>query len=300
MAVASYVDASSRRAVAGGGAEGAAREAAPMANGAESGRLSGFLADAWYLPDDSLLGFVEVPGGSFIMGSDPASDPLAYDNEFWGDDRARRTLEIAAFFIGRYEVTVEQFRAFVGATGYPARPEALAGAPGTPVVNISWPDAMAHGAWLTEVMAKSPATPPAIARLIASGWRVTLPTEEQWEKAARGTDGRIYPWGNRPRADRANFGARSLAPVGSIRCEECAYGLSDMSGNVWELTRTPFRPGPYVAGEGAVDLWSDALWIMRGGCFADGERNVRAAVRGGADPGARRPFIGYRLVLSRE
>jgi formylglycine-generating enzyme required for sulfatase activity len=128
---------------------------------------------------------------------------------------------------------------------------------------------------------------------------VTLPTEVQWEKAARGTDGRVYPWGNEPRTDLANFQGTATRPVGSVQCAECAYGLSDMSGNVWELTRTPYRDGPHDPRAQQPDLAADALWVMRGGSFADPARNVRAAIRGGADPGVRRPNIGFRLAISR-
>jgi formylglycine-generating enzyme required for sulfatase activity len=71
-----------------------------------------------------------------------------------------------------------------------------------------------------------------------------------------------------------------------------------MSGNVWEWTRSPFQAGPYDPPNDRIDLEADALWIMRGGSFSDSAQNVRAAVRGGADPGARRPFIGFRLVLT--
>jgi hypothetical protein len=86
--------------------------------------------------------------------------------------------------------------------------------------------------------------------------------------------------------------------VGSFDCPECAFGLSDMSGNLWELTRSLYQPYPYDPGDDPEDLLADALWVMRGGHFADPENNVRAAVRGGVDPGARRPFIGFRVALS--
>ena len=72
-----------------------------------------------------------------------------------------------------------------------------------------------------------------------------------------------------------------------------------MSGNVWELTRSPYRPYPYDPAIDHVDLDADALWVMRGGSYADSEQNIRTAVRGGVDPGARRPFIGFRVVLTR-
>jgi formylglycine-generating enzyme required for sulfatase activity len=89
-----------------------------------------------------------------------------------------------------------------------------------------------------------------------------------------------------------------VAPVGSFSCAECAFGLSDMSGNVWEWTRSPFQPYPYEPGGMPSDLEADALFVMRGGSYSDPLQNVRAATRGGADPGAGRPFIGFRLAIS--
>jgi formylglycine-generating enzyme required for sulfatase activity len=261
--------------------------------------LAGFRADAWFLPDDERLGFVPVPAGPFRMGSDPASDPLAFDNERWADGRAQATLDLPAFYIGRFEVTVAQFRAFVDDAGYPAASaEALAGPPGHPVAWVAWTDALAYARWLEAALRASPELPPELAARLREGWTITLPTEAQWEKAARGGDGRIYPWGDEPRPDRANFQAGGTAPVGSFDCPECPWGLADMSGNVWEWTRTPYRDGPYDPSDPRLDLRADALWVMRGGSFADPARNVRAAIRGGADPGVRRPFIGFRLVLT--
>lgn len=258
-----------------------------------------FLPDAWFLPDEELLGFVEIPAGPFTMGSDVARDRLAYDNERWGAGRAQGQVVLEAYFIGRYEVTVAQFRAFVEATGFGADPAALQAPPDHPVTSISWPDALAYAGWLKATLAGWPQTPAPLARALRDGWRVGLPSEAEWEKAARGTDGRIYPWGDVPRLDRANYRRAATTPVGSFPCPECAFGLLDMSGNVWELTRSPFQPYPYDEADDLDDLDADALWVRRGGHFGDPEEYVRTAVRGGVAPGARRPFIGFRLVISR-
>ena len=260
--------------------------------------LAGFRPDAWYLPDDEFLGFVEIPAGWFLMGTDPDVDELAFDNERWSPARPQGTVDLSLFWIGRYEVTVAQFRAFVEATERRVDSEALQGPPDHPVAAVSWTDALAYSLWLEGVLSEFPLTPAWLTELLSDGWRITLPTEAEWEKAARGTDGRIYPWGNEPASNRANLGGASTRPVGDFDCPMCAFGLSDMSGNVWELTRSPYQPYPYdPTSQG--DMEADALWVMRGGSFGDPLRNVRTAVRGGVDPGARRSFLGFRLAVTR-
>ncbi len=261
--------------------------------------LSGFRADAWFLPDDEMLGFVEIPAGLFLMGSNAAVDALAFDTERWSDDVAQGVVDLPTFYIGRYEVTVAQFGAFVAATRHRVAEQTLQRPPDHPAANVSWPEALAYGRWLEITLGASPQTPPRLRDLLRNGWRVGLPSEAEWEKAARGTDGRTYPWGNEPRRDRANYAAQATTRVGSFDCLECAFNLADMSGNVWEWTRSPYQPYPFDPSDDRQDLDTDALWVMRGGSFGDTEQNVRAATRGGGDPGARRPFMGFRVVLSR-
>ena len=258
-----------------------------------------FRADVWSLPDDELLGLVEVPPGPFAMGSDASTDSLAFDNERWVATGGSSSVDLPTYYIGRFEVTVAQYRAFVEHAVHRGDPASLAAPADHPVANVSWTDAVSYARWLDARLRESALTPPELRRLLEDGARVTLPTEAEWEKAARGAGGRVYPWGDEPRRDRANFTSVGSWPVGSAPCPECSYGLLDMSGNVWEWTLTPLRAGPYDPGAAPPDLREDALWVMRGGSFADPERNVRAAVRGGADPGARRPFIGLRLAISR-
>jgi len=261
--------------------------------------LPGFRSDAWFLPDDDLLGFVEIPAGPFRMGSDSSVDPRAFDNERWSVASGQGTVDLPVYYIGRYEVTVAQFRAFAEAAAFRADAQALAPQALHPVRFVSWPDALAYCRWLEARLKDSPHTPPRLIRLLRDGWRVTLPSEAEWEKAARGTDGRIFPWGNEPRPDRANYGSESTKPVGSFPCPECSFPLSDMSGNLWELTRSPYRPYPFDPTIDDVDLDADALFVMRGGSHGDTDQSIRAAIRGGVDPGARRFFIGFRVVLTR-
>ena len=246
-------------------------------------------ADVVAYPD-----FVEVPAGPFTMGADPAIDPRAFDNEKWSPTQGEGTVDLPAFFMARHEVTVAQFSAFLLATKTNADAGATAAAPSHPVTFVTWPNALAYCRWLEGVLAK---TPGAVGDRVRAGWRVSLPTEAQWEKAARGGDRRAYPWGDQPRKDRGNFEGTGTTPVGQYACPECPYGLADMSGNVWEWTSSPYQPYPYDPSDDRANLDADALWVMRGGHFADLARQVRATTRGAADPGARRAFIGFRVAL---
>jgi formylglycine-generating enzyme required for sulfatase activity len=231
------------------------------------------------------------------MGADPAGDPQAFDNERW-PRTGKGAVSLPTFYISRHEVTVGQFSVFARSVDAKVEPKALAGPANHPVTFVSWPEALAYCRWLTTTLERSATTAPQVRQLLASGWRITLPTEAEWEKAARGTDGRIYPWGNEPLRTRANFQGTGTTPVGQFACPECPYGLADMSGNVWEWTASPYQPYPYDPGDDRANLNADALWVIRGGGYPDGPRLVRTTTRTGADPGARRAFIGFRVVLS--
>ncbi len=261
--------------------------------------LPTFRSDAWFLPNQRLLGFVEIPAGPVLMGSDPARDSMAFDNERWDVQHAQDTVEVEAFYIGRYEVTVAQFRVFVESTGYGVDEQALRSAPDHPVIAVSWTDALAYARWLETTLRVSPNTPSELRELLNDGWRISIPTEAEWERAARGADGRIYPWGDEPRADRATFAAQTTTPVGSYDCPECPFGVSDMAGNAWEWTRSPYQPYPYDPTDDHDNLDVDALWVMRGGSFGDDVTLIRTATRGAGAPGVRRPFIGFRLAITR-
>jgi formylglycine-generating enzyme required for sulfatase activity len=241
--------------------------------------------------------FVEIPAGPFVMGAGTDRDPQAFDNERWSPAAGEGTVDLRAFFIARTETTVAQFAAFVTATGRPADAHALDAPPTYPVTFVSWPDALAYCRWLEGALKEAPGVPADLRERLRAGWRVRLPTEAQWEKAARGTDGRRYPWGADPRRDRATFDASGPTPAGQHPCPECPQGLRDMSGNVWEWTSSPYQPYPYDDADDRANLQADALWVMRGGHFGDPARMVRTTARGAAEPGARRAFIGFRAAL---
>ena len=241
---------------------------------------------------------VEIPAGPFVMGTDVSRDPLALENERWSAASGEGTVDLPAFLIARREVTVGEFAAFARASKWPVDPRALAAPTAHPVTFVSWPDALAYCRWLGSQLANGASAPGRVQELLKRGWRVTLPSEAEWEKAARGADRRRFPWGSEPLPSRANYGGTSTMPVGSFACPECAYGLADMSGNVWEWTSSPYQPYPYDPADDRANLDADALWVMRGGHFGDPPRLVRTTTRGAADPGARRAFIGFRVALS--
>ncbi len=280
------------------GQGGVLTEGSEQGSSLEPATLEGFRADAWQLPDDILLGFVEVPGGPFTMGSNPGLDRMAYANERWSDLRRQGSVDLDAFYIARNETTVGQFKAYLHASGRSGAAAELTTADNLPITGITWPEAVQYARWLESELRQSPLTPAPLQEVLAAGARVSLPSEAEWEKAARSGDGRIWPWGSRPRNGLANFDAAAPGPVGAFSCVDCAYGLNDMAGNVWEYTRSPLQDYPFDPADDWGDLAEDALYVMRGGGYADGLENVRGAVRGGVDPSVRSDSIGFRLVIS--
>ncbi len=150
-----------------------------------------FRADAWYLPDEPLLGFVEIPAGPFLMGSDKAHDPGAFDDEL-----PQHEVTLPRYFIGRYPVTVAQFRAFVEGRGSrPENPESVQGFANHPVVFVSWYEAQHYCDWLTERLRAWPGTPEPLAsshtpRRLAG----RLAKRSGVGEGGTRPDGRIYPW----------------------------------------------------------------------------------------------------------
>jgi formylglycine-generating enzyme required for sulfatase activity len=209
-----------------------------------------FRGDAWYLPDEPLLGFVEVPKGSFTMGTRREDIPQLMER--FGGEQAwyerevpQRRIVRPTYYIARYPVTVAQFRAFVEDSGYePRDPDSLGGLPNHPVVWVYWDEAVKYCKWLTERLRAWAGTPAPLAALLREqGWTVRLPSEAEWEKAARGEDGRIFPWGEGIDENRANYGMNvgTTSAVGSFPGGASPYGVQDLSGNVWEWCATKWQ-----------------------------------------------------------
>jgi len=282
---------------------------------------------------------VFVPGGPFTMGSGEG------DEEAYDDERPQHTVEVADFCIGRYPVTNCQYARFVEAGGYDERrywtevgwawrtgarepdlsvieDKELRGdyaawlarrppeerdrpfwwddptwnLPNHPVVGISWFEALAYARWLAEF----------------TGRPCKLPTEAEWEKAARGGlppgggdqgEARIYPWENEWAEDHANTdeaGVGRTTAVGAFPTGASPYGVLDMSGNVWQWCSSvgvtaagyPYRPD-----DGREDLERDAFRALRGGSWGEGRRNARCASRLVPSPDLFYFSVGFRVVF---
>jgi formylglycine-generating enzyme required for sulfatase activity len=261
----------------------------------------------WCLPRDPMLGFVEIEADKFVMGTDETTDPDAFD-----DEKPQHRIRVSRYLIARYPVTVAQFAAFaaaVKANGYePADPRSVQGVANHPVAYVTWYDALAYCRWLGDSLRTAAAIPDRLRAWLesADGWRVTLPSEPEWERAARGPSGRRYPWGDEFDPDRANTNETqvgSASPVGAFpggATPEEEGRVNDLSGNVWEWTRSHFRPYPYASDDGREDLTAgdDVHRVVRGGSFRDLVIHARAAARYGYYPSSRNDFIGFRVVVS--
>ncbi len=214
---------------------------------------------------------IEIPAGPFVMGE--------------GEEQHQVTL--SAYQIGKYPVTVGQFRRFVEASGYkPYDSDCLRGIANHPVVWVNWRDAQAYVAWLRE----------------STGQPYRLPTEAEWEKAARGAAGRIYPWEDDWDAGKCNNGESGLngtSPVGMYPAGASPYGCLDMAGNVWEWCSTLYESYPYRADDGREDLQASGDRVLRGGAYWNDREGVRCAYRDFDHPGGDYDYDdGFRVARS--
>jgi len=251
---------------------------------------------------------VAVPAGPFVQGSDRAERELAYRldeaayghritrEREWYENEPRRTVETAAFEITAIPVTNAQYAAFLDQTGHPwpdvdaktwagyrlihpysrsrrhawSGPTPPAGRADHPVVMVAYEDAVAYAAWLSGKTGRT--------------WR--LPTEAEWEKAARGTDGRAFPWGGEFDPTRLNShdsGPFDTMPAGTFPAGASPYGLLDAAGQVYEWTSTAAGAGRYIVKGGS---WDDK------GCGT-----CRPAGRHSRPAGIKHILVGFRLVL---
>lgn len=246
------------------------------------------------LGEDGLPEFdwVDIPAGEFL----------------YGDKKLPRTIE-KPFKISRYPVTYKQFQAFIDAPdgfhdprwwqGLEA-PNDHKSAPGDqafkfwnhPRENVSWYDAIAFCRWLSYKLGGKWGLDK------VDEWLVRLPTEYEWEKAGRGTDGRVYPYGNEFDVAKGNTretGIGQTSAVGMFPNGASPYGVLDMSGNVWEWCLTDYyNPVPDAKVE---NLRIAARRVLRGGSWLFSQGNVRAAFGSLNRPFIRNNRLGFRLVL---
>lgn len=228
---------------------------------------------------------VLIPAGYFLMGSDPRKDK---DARRW--EQPQHTLYLPDYYLGKTPVTNFQYAAFVQAAGYnpPGHwkdgrlPESKEE---HPVVCVSWRDALAYCGWLSKV----------------TGRAYGLPSEAEWEKGARGTDGRIYPWGDGWDGRWCNSSevfSEDTLPVGVYPAGASPYDLLDMAGNVWEWTRSLYRGYPYDPTDGRESLQVEGNRVLRGGAFSSDCALVRCACRDWLIPSVGQGCsIGFRVFL---
>jgi serine/threonine-protein kinase len=249
----------------------------------ESGRV---VSHFWKMPYGE-PDWVNVLAGSFWMGSEEFEDEKPIHEVYLADYQVARTLITNA----QYGIYIKDTNA--NAPDHWRGQQIPAGLENHPVVNITWYEAIEYCNWLSGKIHRS----------------VTLPSEAEWEKAARGSfKKRDYPWGKwaELHCNTDQLGIGSTTPVGLFLNGESPYGVLDMSGNVWEWTGTIKKRYPYDAKDGR-DLGSSIksgvkskdLRIIRGGSFADGKGGARCAFRFWDLPGNKLPYYGFRVVLTK-
>jgi serine/threonine-protein kinase len=215
-------------------------------------------------------GMIFAPGGTFKMGRDDGDE----------HERPAHTVEVKAFFIDRNEVTNEEYQRFISATK--RRPPAHwvggkipNGQMKLPVVNVSWSDANAYARWAKK----------------------RLPTEAEWEFAARGTDGRVYPWGAAWKPDYANAGQGKnarLFEAGRYPTGASPFGALDMCGNAWEWTASDFKDYPGRKTPSA--LAGSGFKVIRGGAYDATPITSTTTYRGAVSPERAYEKTGFRCA----
>ncbi len=263
----------------------------------------------FHLPTDEMLGFVRIAADPGFMIGTRRQDAAWVSKIIGGkadDDEINDALTpTPEFYIARYPVTVAQFRTFVEATGFAiGDADALADPDSRPVRRVNWYEAHAWCDWLNEMLATSPACAGSpMARLVREeGWRVALPSELEWEKAARGgLGGSAFPWPGEEDPNRANYAESQIGDTSAVGCFAAnGFGLFDMVGNVWEWTPSIYLPYPDdptdPKGE-ELKADGEARLVVRGGAWSLRRDLARCASRSGHRPGLHHVSVGFRVVL---
>lgn len=225
--------------------------------------------------------FVRVPGGKFLMGSNPIVDACAQPDEL-----PMREVELPEFWIGKFPVTVEHFTIFANATGretpieFPTKSQ-------HPVTHVTWYDAAVFCRWASDL----------------TGKEVRLPSEAEWEKAARGTDGLLYPWGNTfdPTClNSAESGLAHTTPIDQFPKGTSPFGALDMAGNVWEWVNDWYSPNYYQDAPANAPTGPEVGYYkaLRGGAWFSDPSRVRSPDRTHFNPESRYDYVGFRCALS--
>jgi formylglycine-generating enzyme required for sulfatase activity len=266
-------------------------------------------AEGWEItPETSnkvkIPSMIEVPAGEFLMGTSNENVKLlqlkesdwAYewsDNELFAAEQPQHILSLPAYEIARYPVTNEEYHIFTSDVAYKL-PRDWTGftfredTENHPVVGVSKIDAEAYIDWLNQ----------------KTGMKFRLPNEAEWERAARGTDGRIFPWGNTfdPwRCNTAESVKKGTTAVGFYSPGgDSPSGAVDMVGNVWEWTQSLFLPYPF-RGDGRTDgAKARGRYVVRGGAWYYTRKLARCAAREGILADYVSSSIGFRLARSME
>jgi formylglycine-generating enzyme required for sulfatase activity len=255
--------------------------------------------------DPRLIEMVTVPAGEVIMGTSEAQAHYLLSKEDWAKEwidrdlflveQPQHHLSLAAFSLAIHPVTNAQYRLFVWDTGHKTPRSWVGfdfehGKDDHPVVDVSWNDAHAYLKWLRE----------------KTGQPYRLPTEAEWEKAARGTDDRFYPWGrdfDPWRCNTVESGKRGTTVVRHYTPGgDSPSNLTDMAGNVYEWTASLLRPYPYVPNDGREHVQTPAgeKRVVRGGAWYYSRKLARCSSREGLVPGYVSHSVGFRLALSVE
>ena len=300
-----------------------------------------FDPNAWFLPKEENLGFIEIPAGDFKMGTKEKEIPkllrqLGGEKEWYEREIPQHEPNLPVYYIAKYPVTIAQFKEFRDGGGYKAEnywteaKKAEVWQDGKvkgwmdeewrekpqdywepfnldnhPVVGVTWYEALAYCRWLTDQFREWNDAPDLIKNDVhEKGWVVRLPTEAEWEKAARGDkDARIFPWGNDENPDKANYGDTGINSTSAVGCfpkgAQAQYGLLDMSGNVWEWCLTKWEEN-YKNYMYDNTLEGKEPRVLRGGAFLDYAGGVRCAYRYGFNPYSGYYSLGFRVVLAPE